>query len=165
MTKKTSKAKFITPPNYLKVKAGGGGIPEERLERAQLAMDDFKSDFRPEALKMVENLSAGTTGALKALKDGKAFEKDKMIFPIMQLKANGGMFKYQLLSDIADICLQFMEAVNDFTPEAIDIIKAHENTINIVISNDLKGDGGKEGYTLVQELHKACTRYFKKYNI
>ncbi len=159
----SKKVKFINPPNQLKMKVGGGGIPQERLERAQIVMDDFDMDFRPIARKLAANLSKATEDAIKKIDQKQTFEKDEMVFPIMQLKANGGMFKYRLLTDVADICLQFMETVNDYNEEAIDIIKAHENAIQIIIKSDLKGDGGKAGYTLVQELHQACTRYFKKY--
>ena len=81
----------------------------------------------------------------------------------MHLKANGGMFQYHLISDIADICLQFLEAIEEYNDEAIEIIKAHEQTIQIILDNKLKGNGGKEGYELVKELHQACSRYFKKH--
>lgn len=157
------KARFITPPNRLKMKVGGGGIPEERLERAQMLMDTYEVDFRPVAAKLLGSLETATKTALTDLAKNKALDKDKMVFPIMQLKANGGMFQYRLLSDVADICLQFMEAVNDYNKDAVEIIQAHENAIHVIIKNDLKGDGGAEGYALVQELHEACNRYFKKY--
>ncbi|MCB9983307.1 MAG: hypothetical protein H6861_06505 [Rhodospirillales bacterium] len=161
--KNKQNVRFITPPNRLKMKAGGGGIPESRIQQAQQVINDFEMDFRPEARKLAEILDKATNDAIQSIKNKKAFNKDRMIHPIMQLKANGGMFKYRLLTDVADICLQFMEAVNHYNTEAIEIIKAHENAIHVIINNDLKGDGGQEGYILVQELHKACTRYFKKY--
>jgi len=159
----SKKARFINPPNRLKIKVGDGGIPENRLERAQIIMNEFKADFRPVARNLAADLSKATKEALHNIDENKEFEKDKMIFPIMQLKANGGMFKYRLLTDVADICLQFMESMTDYNKEAVEIIKAHENAIQIIIKSDLKGDGGKEGHDLVQELHQACTRYFKKY--
>lgn len=160
---KHENVKFINPPNRLKMKAGGGGIPKSHIEQAQKVIENFEMDFRPEAKKLVQILDDATNAAIKSIKAGNKINKDEMIHPIMQLKANGGMFKYRLLTDVADICLQFMEALNDYTPDAVEIIKAHENAINIIINNDLKGDGGQAGYVLVQELHKACTRYFKKY--
>ena len=159
----TKKVKFINPPNHLKMKVGGGGIPEERIKQAQQLMDTYEVDFRPEAQKLVKNLTKATQAALQNTGSTTEINRDHMVFPIMQLKANGGMFKYQLLTDVADICLQFMESVTDYNKEAIDIIKAHENTIQIILKNDLRGDGGAEGYALIQELHQACKRYFKKY--
>lgn len=128
-------------------------------------MNDFEADFRPFASALATNLNQATNDAIEKISQNKGFNKEKMVLPIMQIKANGSMFKYDLLTDVADICLQFMESINDYNTEAIDIIKAHENAIQTIIKNNLKGDGGKEGYTLIQELHKACTRYFKKYKI
>ena len=159
----SSNVKYINPPNHLKMKVGGGGIPEDRIDRAQKMIETFQADFRPEANAFLIQLSNATNAALKNIGTNKKPDNDNMIIPIMQLKANGGMFQYQLLTDVADICLQFMEAIDEYNEEAIDIIKAHENAINIIIKNDLKGDGGQEGYVLVQELHQACNRYFKKY--
>jgi len=158
-----AKARFINPPNRLKMKVGGGGIPESRIQQAQQIIHNFEMDFRPEAKKLAATLDKATNDAVANIKQNQTINKEQMIHPIMQLKANGGMFKYRLLTDVADICLQFMEAVNDYNDEAIEIIKAHENAIQMIIQNDLKGDGGQEGYALVQELHKACARYFKKY--
>lgn len=160
-----TKPKFITPPNRLKSKVGAGGVSEERLRRAQIVMDDFDADFRPVANELASNLEKATTAAIKELGKSNTPDKDKMVFPVMQIKANGGMFKYQLLTDVADICLQFMEAIDDYNKEAIDIIKAHERAIMIILKNNLRGDGGKEGYALVEELHDACQRYFKKYEL
>ena len=157
--------KFINPPNHLKAKAGSGGVPETVLVRAQGVMDAFENDFRPDANKLMQSLKKATKTALTAANNNEQFDKEDMIRPIMQLKANGGMFKYQLITDVADICLQFMESVSDLNAEAIDIIRAHENTIGVIIQTDLRGDGGQAGYVLVQELHSACKRYFKKYNI
>ena len=159
----SKKAKFINPPNHLKMKVGGGGIPEERIEEAQMLINTFETDFRPEARKLTRSLENATQSALRHIANDTEVDKEELIFPVMQLKANGGMFRYQLLTDVADICLQFMEAVNDYNEEAIEIIKAHENTIQVILKNNLRGDGGAEGYALVRELHQACKRYFKKY--
>lgn len=82
----------------------------------------------------------------------------------MQLKANGGMFQYQLISEIAALALHFLENVETVNDDALQVVDVHAKTIHIIIANDLKGDGGKEGYALVKELEKACKRFFGKYN-
>ena len=145
------------------MKVGAGGIPETLIEQAQTVMRTFKTDFKPTAKRLLNELTIAIDTTLKQIKNNEHFEKDTIIFPIMQLKANSGMFQYELLTDVSDICLQFMEAIDDLNEDSMQIIKAHENTIDIIIKSDLKGDGGKEGYILVQELHRACTRYFKKH--
>lgn len=159
----TKKAQFITPPNRLKMKAGNGGLPQQVIEEAQKTMDAFEVDFGPDASRLIVKLSEARKHVLKTVNQNQPYDKDDIINPVMQLKANGGQFKYQLISDVADICLQFLETLEDYNPEALDVVKAHETTIEIIINSNLRGSGGKEGSKLVEELHNACARYFKKY--
>lgn len=157
------KVKFIHPPNTLKQKAGSGGVPEGLIRQAQVVMESFESDFRPEARRLVNALDAALKEAGAAVQDGRDFSRDALIAPVMQLKAGGGMFKYELISDVADICLQFMENVTEYNEDTFDVIKIHKTTIDTILRNNLRGSGGPEGYALVQELHKACMRYFKRH--
>lgn len=165
-TKKRTKIKYIKPPNILKMKVGSGGIPKEKIAQAQSAIATFRADFRPDAKKFIAQLSAAREKLEKNPKQAKKGEgtPDEILKPVMQIKANGGMFQYQLVSDVADICLQFLESVDEYDQEAAEIIKAYEKTMQTIIENNLKGDGGTEGYDLVMELHRACKRYFKKHS-
>jgi hypothetical protein len=156
------KPRFIKPANVLKQKVGHGGIDEKLLEKSQHFIENNGLDFAPYAEQYLKNLTA----AIKELKVGKFTldeAKDKLVQPVMQLKANGGMFKYRLVSDIADIALQFIESVAEINDDTIEVLKAHQKTLSIIIQNKLQGDGGREGYALVKELDQACKRYFSRY--
>lgn len=155
--------RFIKPPNKLKQKVGTGGIDEKLLEKAQHYIEKAELDFVPYAQKFLKELAEFAQEARKG-NDNYKEAKNKLIGPVMQLKANGGMFQYQLVSDVADIALQFLEAIERMDEDAFDVITAHENTIKVIIANKLMGSGGREGYALVKELDKACTRYFSKHN-
>lgn len=155
----TSKpARFINPPNRLKAKVGTGGIDTSLLDKAQHYIDTAKLDFISYAQRFLNEMSET---ALEA-KNNNA-NKDAVILPVMQLKANGGMFQYQLVSDIADTCLNFLETIQEFNNDAYNVVKIHESTINVIITNQLKGDGGQEGLALLKELDQACKRYFSKH--
>lgn len=160
-TSSNNNVRFIKPPNILKQKVGHGGISEERLEKSQQFVNNIEVDFTPYAKQFLTELSA----KIKDAQGNDNFEKvrDGIIAPIMQLKANGGMFRYQLVSDVADIALQFVEAIDEINQDGLNVLKAHENTIKIIVSSNLRGDGGAEGYALVKELDKARRRYFTKY--
>ena len=157
------KAKFITPPNRLKILAGSGGLSKAIIAKAQAQMDLFEVDFSPEALKLVTKVEEASKSILKAVNQNEKPDEEQIIVPVMQLKANAGQFKYQLISDVADICLQFLEHIEEYNEDALEVIAAHQRTIHIIINNKLTGDGGEEGYALVQELHQASQRYFNKY--
>ena len=165
MTKKNGDVRFIKPPNKLKQKVGTGGIDERVLEKAQTFIEKAELDFVPFAQQFLKELALYAKEARQSNDNNKSAAKDRMIGPIMQLKANRAMFQYQLVSEVADIALQFLESIDRIDDDVFEIITAHENTIKVIISSKLKGDGGREGYALVKELDKACKRYFSKHKI
>lgn len=156
------KVRFITPPNTLKQKVGSGGISEDRMIKSQQFMDNVDVDFAPYADQFLKQL-ASNVETVKSGNDNYADVKDALVSPIMQLKANGGLFRYDLVSHLADIALNFLETIDDLNDDAIKVLKAHENTIKIIVNNKLTGHGGKEGDALVKELDGACKRYFSKH--
>jgi hypothetical protein len=162
MNEKKKKVRFIKPPNVLKNKVGTGGIDEKLLEKSQETISNTEVDFIPFAKQFLKQLADFTAQAQISNEEFKE-AKEKIIGPVMQLKANGGMFRYQLLSDVADIALQFLESIETCNNDTFDVIKAHEKTLQVIIANKLKGDGGPAGYALIKELDQACQRYFSKY--
>lgn len=158
--KKRRKAQLVTPPNLLKQKAGSGGFDPATLAKAQSALEDNKVDFKPIAVTLVnllservENVKAG------ALKDEAAIEA--LLFPVMQLRAQGSMFRYPLITEISDILINFLEAVSDTDNDALDIVTAHKASLNVVLSNQMTGESGALGKSLCSELREACNRYYK----
>lgn len=163
--KKKGVARFITPPNRLKQKVGDGGIPETLLQRGQDYVDNNPIDFTPYASKFLEELNESLKEALAAKNDEeRQIVLEKMIPQIMQLKANGSMFKFSLVTYLADIVLDFLENIEVVNSDVFDIVAAHNNCLTIIVNSKLEGEGGKEGKALVKELRSACDRYNKKYN-
>ena len=152
------------PANKLKEKIGSGGIPAELLIRAQQHMDDNPEDFVPHGKKNLRKLR-------DLLKDLESTENDDekkevlslIIQEIMDLKAHGGMFHYNLISMIADVTLEFLEKIGQLNKDSTAIIKAHNKTLSVILNNKLKGNGGHEGQTLTTELREACERYYGKH--
>ena len=86
-----------------------------------------------------------------------------MLYPAMQLKANGGMFHYPLVTRIANRLVQFLEVIAVPDAAAIEIVVAFHTTLRAVIMGKVSGDGGKHGNELALALEAACTRYFEHY--
>ena len=81
----------------------------------------------------------------------------------MELKANGAMFEYPLISAVAGVLLNFLEVIPELNDDALDIVAVHRSTLNVIVTGKLRGGGGNDGAALLQELADACDRYFKKY--
>lgn len=157
------KAEFIKPPNMLKMKVGSGGLSEEILNKAQELLENNTIDFLPLAEMYLDSLMKGINVAKdpESGHDGESIIA-MMLYPGMQLKANGGMFHYPLVTRIADHLIQFLEVIDEPDIQAVEIVLAFHTTIRAVVLGKITGDGGRHGRDLLTALHDACTRYFDK---
>ena len=145
----------------LQNRVGKGPLDEEALKKAQEVIEEASEDFEPLAMTFLSKLKAGIEAAQK----GEESE-DKLIAgmtsPVMELKANAKMFQYDLVSALANIMLGFLETIEKLDKDAIDIVAAHHQTLNLIIIKKMKGAGGEHGKLLQSELRDAVHRYFAK---
>ncbi|MCK5284187.1 MAG: hypothetical protein KAJ86_01225 [Alphaproteobacteria bacterium] len=159
------KAQFINPLNILKGKVGSGGLSDKIIEKAQELLEKNTVDFRPLAEMYLDSLAKGIEIAKNPLPSHDTeYVISTMIYPAMQLKGNGGMFHYQLVTAISDKLIQFLEVIEEADIEAIEIVLAYHTTIRAVVLGKITGDGGKYGDELLKALTDACIRYFDKNN-
>lgn len=155
---------FSTPKNKLKEKVGEGGIPAYLIKQCQDFLESNPVDFVPYARRFFERLELIRKDIEKKnVHDEKALAD--IVNIIMQLKSNGSMFHYQLISMISDVMLHFLENVQKLDEDFIDILAVYIKVLDIILNKKLTGNGGREGYVLTQELHGACLRYYTKYAI
>ncbi len=161
--KRLRKAEFITPPNKLKKKVGSGGIADEILNKAQVLLENTEHDFLPLAERYLNLIMQGIETARKN-KDHKDNEAviAGIIYPAMQLKANGGMLHYPLVTQVAERLIHFLEVIETPDDDVIEIITAFHTSIRAVVMGRVAGDGGKYGDELKEALNDACLRYFNK---
>lgn len=159
-------AKFFTPPNTLKAKAGSGGVSDTILDRAQDLLENHTIDFAPLAEIYLNQMKKGIAEALAL---GTTTDSEdaigKILIPCMQLKANGSMFHYPLVTRIADRFVQFIEVVERLDKETLDISNAFLTALKIVVSSKIKTDGARHGNALIEELNNACMRYFDRHKV
>lgn len=160
------RAEFIKPPNIIKSKVGSGGLSEQILQKAEQLLENNTVDFKPLAEMYLNAL-------MKGIEIGKSTDTNPdteyviaaMLYPAMQLKANGGMFHYQLVTKIADKLIQFLEVIEFVDIEALEIVLAFHAAVNAIVVGRITGHGGKHGIELLNALEEACLRYFEKYSL
>lgn len=148
------------PPNILKQKMGSGGIAPELLVKAQETIENNTIDFRPIATELVQQLKAAVENAGNGAATGEP-AIEAMIYPAMQLKAQGAMFHFPLITEISDILVNFLETITGIDKDVLEIVIAHKMAIGVAISNDMKGNAGAKGKALRDSLLAACLRYYK----
>lgn len=154
--------KMITPKHVLREKIGYGGIAKGLVERAEGVIASNDIDFQPYAKNFLGRIEQAIVLA-RPLKTRNRETVDMLIKPVMELKANGGMFKYPLVTEIADIILDFLEGLNSLNDDALDVVDIHQKALHAIIGNRLTGNGGRTGESLSNELYAACKRYHKKH--
>lgn len=155
---------FLKPENALKEKVGEGGIPAFVIKRCQEYLESNPVDFTPYATKNLDSLKELYKHVEKSTLD-EATAKGKITNIVMQLKSNGSMFHYQLISMISDVMLRYLANVTVLNQDFLEILGMFMRVLDVILTKRLTGNGGREGYALTQELHNACLRYYSKYSI
>lgn len=145
----------------LQAKVGSGPLDAQKVEACQQVIDNNDVDFAPMAKDILGRLSkaidearAGNIELEQAIQD--------MTQPVMELKANAALFRYDLIGNLANVMLSFLESVKTLDKTVIEIVDAHHKTLTAIVMKKMQGDGGKYGKQLEQELKDACLRYFQK---
>ncbi|GAB4186168.1 MAG: hypothetical protein OHK0024_26430 [Thalassobaculales bacterium] len=151
------KIEVIHPPNKVRSLVGGGGAKggldpaalaraEAALERVQEAID-FASTSEPDMQALTEALAALAPG--QAAGEGAA----RRLYRITHdLRGQGGNFGYPLVTRIGSSLCRFLEARATLGKADIDILRAHVDALRAILRNRLKGDGGKIGLQIAEEL-------------
>jgi hypothetical protein len=156
-------AQFIDYNNDLKQKVGNGGLSDDILNKAQAVIEENRVDFVPMAQKFLSALREAINTAEEM---GNHIESapiiTAMINPTMHLKANGGMFNYSLVSQIAARLIHFLEVIEDMDEDAIEVVKGFYTALRALVIGQVRGEGGKSGEELYNALNEACYRYFEQ---
>lgn len=154
-------AKVIKANYRLQQKVGAGPLDARAVQQSQQVIENNQVDFGPLGLSILSKLSE----AVEHAKTSNATTKDikqMMTTPVMELKAHAAIFHYTLIGNLANIMLNFLEAIVIVDADAIDIVKAHHDSLHMIIVRGMKGTGGEGGKILAQELQQACDRYYHK---
>lgn len=159
------RAEFISPPNLIKSKVGSGGLSDDILAKAQQILEENKTDFAPIAEMYLASLTAALEKARNLVDNGLDHETaiSSMIYPAMQLKANGGMFHYPLVTLLADKKVQFLEVIATTDSDVVELMLAFMATIRAVLASQIRDVKHAKGQELLFALDAACRRYFSKH--
>lgn len=153
-------AEIIKANHVLQAKVGMGPIEEDALARSQSLLEKNNINFKPIALQFLQQFRAGLdVSHTEKYSNRKSIER--LIDPVMQIKANARIFKYNLLGDLASIMLNFLEGMNELDEDAMAIVEAHYATLTRMVNDEMAGDGGTSGSSFETELHAACKRYLQ----
>lgn len=157
-----SKAKVIAANRMLQVKAGRGKIEDGRIRACQDALEKNTQEFLPVAMDFLKQLEKALEEASKNEGGDLNEHKSRLFKPVFDLKANAKMFKYDLVTIMTNIMVDFLEKIETLDEDAVEIVRAHHKTLTLIVLKKMSGTGGEAGKALAKELQSACLRYFSK---
>ena len=137
----------IKPPDTLSAKVtkgGPGAVDLAAIERAESVISSMANDY----LDWVAEDLVKITRAQQELKDNRDDSKHRLdrIFQIAHdMKGQGGSFGYDLMTILGNDLCRFIEGKETASDIDVEVINLYINTMQIVISKRMSGDGGPEG--------------------
>lgn len=151
----------ITPPNPLSKARNGNGpvsIDPEILERAEKAVADLSDDYAAWAQQDIDGLRQALALA-RANPSNMQTSISHIYRHALDLKGQGGGFGYVLITEIGSLLTRFMEGRTAISGVEFEIVDAHIDALQVVLREEIKGDGGQIGEQIVAGLQKLDRRY------
>ena len=158
------KVEFIKPINSLRAKVGYGGLNENILNEAQAQIERKSGNLRlflemdlTELMREIERARNSGPG-----EDSKTLIGDILV-PAINLKANGGMFGYPLVTRIGAKLIEFLDTVGELNRDSIEVMVAFYSAIQSAVVNNGARSSDNMGDKLMPAIEAACLRYFRRY--
>jgi chemotaxis protein histidine kinase CheA len=153
---------IIPASTELARKTGGGELDPALIKQSAQAMQLHRVEFAKVAAPLLDQIQSSLTGLEGTTVDAHADALDNLIGPVMDLKANGKMFGYDLVTDLAQVMLAFLEQRPRLDRDVMELMYAHVRTLRAIVERRMSGRGGASGQHLVRELIGACNRYLRQ---
>ncbi|WP_419903411.1 hypothetical protein [Kiloniella sp.] len=151
------------PTNNLKPKVPSKGGPELKdiVAKAEAALSDMESDYELWVAEDVRKISEFLASAKSNAKnDGDG--QDKYIEEIHvighNIKGQAATFNFPLLTSAAKSLCHFIQEDETAAGKRLDLVEAHVDAMKIIITQRIKGSGGKVGRGLITALEQAVAK-------
>jgi len=151
---------IIKADKYLQQKVGRGQINPNLITRSETVIEETTVNFAPIAQGFLTEFKKAINAAEKSETPCEKIKED-ITFSIMQLKANASTFKHDLIGELSNTTLKFLESTTEIDKLILEILNAQHSTLSHLAKIDTKSDSGKIGEALKTELEEAYKRYNK----
>lgn len=152
----------IDRPNTLKEKLNGpavgmGVINPEAIARAETAIEQSRDHYLQHAEEMVTTMREALKGLRTNRKESAQFLA-ALYRHSREMKGQAGTFGFPLLTRFGDSLSELTQKMTVISNRQIELIDAHLNAMDVVISQKVEGSGGAVGEELSAGLRRAIQR-------
>jgi len=157
--------RHLLAPNRLAAKLGGRFEPEpERLAEAQKKLDTWQREF----VTTIQNYLARAESQFAVIeKNHDAEARHRGLANLNrighQIQSYGRNFGFPLVITLARSLHQLTCQIKTIDREYLELVRAHLDALQAVLSLGIKKDGGKVGRKLIQELFRANSKFVRSY--
>ncbi|SDG72627.1 Hpt domain-containing protein [Roseospirillum parvum] len=156
--------RLIKPPRQLadKVTRTPDGVDTATLERAEKMIASLQGSYLEWVEGDLERLQKAHDQAEAALAAGGDPTADlKALFEVAHdMKGQGGSFNYHLITQVGAYLCRFLEQIDPPAEKRhLEIAKVHVDTMRLVVSQRLEGDGGPAGKNLIRGLEAVLAKH------
>lgn len=147
--------KVLDNPHDLSRHKQGDGPPEINhilLERAEEVVADFANEFIAQADADIETICAAFDAVVAG--EDPAGSLNSIFETALNLKGQGGSFGYGLITEVADSLQAFTLGRDGVDDREQNIIRAHIDTLRLVVAKRMEGDGDEEAQSIVAGLRQ-----------
>jgi hypothetical protein len=159
-------ARMVTPTNRLKNKVGGnmsnsmpGQFDERLIAQAQAAVGQLRPPYKDQSVEDLLQLQRLVREAEQREPQDRAAQMQKIARVALNVQGLGDSFGYQLMTRFGRSLRRFTEQLETATNEQLLIVRAHIDAMRVVMTQDIRGDGGPIGQELTAMLEKAIKQY------
>lgn len=152
--------------NRLREKAGGsrhgsgtGQLDPKVVQQAYKALDTYAPEYPKTVTRDLDKLMAVTQQLLQAGPEQQQPLLRQMSSLANEVQSLGSTFGYDLVTGVGQSLRRFTDQMQHADPSQLVLIRAHVDTIRVVLSRSIKGDGGAEGRALIEELKIALGKH------
>jgi chemotaxis protein histidine kinase CheA len=146
--------KIFQPDNNLKKKLGHGGFDTRNIEKAEQRLLAARTEFPSIARRELHMINA----SLLALYDPAHLLKE-IFAAAVDLKANGGLFSYDVISAIADSLMDFTENLTEPNVNSLMIMQLHYDALQLVFEQGHDAMTVEQRDEMLDGLRKAVDKF------
>ncbi|MBV6632095.1 MAG: hypothetical protein KI792_03570 [Alphaproteobacteria bacterium] len=150
---------FLPASRALQKKSGGpsGKFGDQKIEAAQDQINARADAFMTEMANELDALKAAYD-KVKDAKNPDAKSLERIAMTAREIKGVAGTFGFDLLTSVSDSLYEFASDLPGLTQRRADLIGAHIDAIEVVITNRITGDGGAIAEGLLETLGIATDK-------
>lgn len=153
--------RYYKADTELQQKVGTGALNADDVAKAQSFLDSANIDVSDSLREKIKNIESIILDVKNIDYDREEF-LPKITRPLMDIKADSGMFNQMMICRVSAFLLTFLEDVRKLDNSVLDIMDVYTKVVKTLLDMKITDETNDHGQSFLSELRNACKRYYDK---